>query len=146
MFMGEYAHMIDVKGRVILPADFRRDLGDTFILTRGLEPCLYLYGQETWEQVTQKLLALPVLRTEARAVARFLFSGARRIECDKQGRVLIPAGLRSHAGIVPRQDVVLAGAGNHIEVWNGSQWLTYKNDTTPHLADLASAVADCVSN
>ena len=95
--MGEYSHTIDAKGRVILPADFRAELGVSFIITKGLDHCLFLYAQAEWEALAAKLRQLPLVRPEARALARFFFSSARSLECDKQGRFLVPANLRSYA-------------------------------------------------
>ena len=109
MFMGEYSHTIDAKGRVILPADFRAELGVSFVITKGLDRCLFLYAQAEWEALAAKLRQLPLVRAEARALARFFFSSARSLECDKQGRFLVPANLRSYAGIALKQTVVLTG-------------------------------------
>ena len=83
--MGEYRHAIDAKGRIILPADFRQELGVSFIITKGLDKCLFLYGQQAWEEMAAKLRALPLAKPEARALVRFFFAGARTLECDKQG-------------------------------------------------------------
>ena len=122
MFMGEYRHAIDAKGRIILPADFRQELGVSFIITKGLDKCLFLYGQQAWEEMAAKLRALPLAKPEARALVRFFFAGARTLECDKQGRFLVPANLRNYAGIALKEDVVLTGADNRIEVWSKAQW------------------------
>ena len=99
MLMGEYMHSIDAKGRVILPADFRAELGDTFIVTKGLDGCLFIYAQSEWDQLSEKLRQLPLAKTEARAFVRFFFAGARQVELDKQGRFLVPATLRQHASL-----------------------------------------------
>ena len=95
MLMGEYMHTIDAKGRVILPVDFRPELGASFVITKGLDNCLFLYGEEEWERLSAKLRELPMSKPEARAFARFFFAGARRLELDKQGRFLVPANLRT---------------------------------------------------
>lgn len=86
MLMGEYMHTIDAKGRVILPADFRSELGESFIITKGLDSCLFIYTMTEWENLSTKLKQLPLAKAEARAFVRFFFSGARQLECDKQGR------------------------------------------------------------
>ena len=101
MLMGEYMHTIDAKGRVILPADFRSELGESFIITKGLDSCLFIYTMTEWENLSTKLKKLPLAKAEARAFVRFFFSGARQLECDKQGRFLVPATLRARLGAEP---------------------------------------------
>ena len=140
--MGEYVHSIDAKGRIILPADFRQELGVTFIITRGLDTCLFLYGQQAWEEWAAKLRALPVAKPAARALNRFFFAGARMLECDKQGRFLIPAYLRTHAGIALKQDVVLTGVDNRIEVWNKEQWAAYNQEVEPEVTAVAASLSE----
>ena len=108
MLMGEYTHTIDAKGRVILPVDFRPELGSSFVITKGLDNCLFLYGEEEWERLSAKLKALPMSKPEARAFARFFFAGARKLELDRQGRFLVPANLRAYASL--KKDVVLNGS------------------------------------
>lgn len=142
MFLGEYVHSIDAKGRIILPADFRQELGVSFVITRGLDSCLFLYGQQAWEDWTARLRALPMAKPAARALNRFFFSGARSLECDKQGRFLIPASLRLHAGIALKQDVVLTGVDTRIEVWNKELWAAYNQEVNP----VVTAVADSLSD
>lgn len=140
--MGEYSHTIDAKGRVILPADFRAELGVSFVITKGLDRCLFLYAQTEWEALAAKLRQLPLVRPEARALARFFFASARTLECDKQGRFLVPANLRSYAGIVLRQNVVLTGTDNRIEVWSKEQWRSYSDEVEPDVAAIAATLAD----
>ena len=140
--MGEYTHAIDAKGRIILPADFRQELGVSFIITKGLDKCLFLYGQQAWDELAAKLRALPLVNPEARAVVRFFFSGARQLECDKQGRFLVPANLRNHAGIILKQDVVLTGVDNRIEIWNKEQWAGYSGEVEPEVTAIAATLAD----
>ena len=142
MFMGEYTHSIDAKGRIILPADFRQELGVTFIITKGFDKCLFLYGQQAWEELAAKLRSLPISKPEARAVNRFFFSGARTLECDKQGRFLIPANLRSHAEIALKQDVILTGVDNRIEVWSKDNWNAYNGEVEPDVTEIAASLAD----
>ena len=142
MFMGEYAHTIDAKGRVILPADFRQELGVSFVITKGLDKCLFLYGQQAWEELAAKLRALPLAKPEARAIVRFFFSGARTLECDKQGRFLVPANLRAYADIMLRQPVVLVGADNRIEVWSKEQWSRYNEEVEPDVTAIAASLAE----
>ncbi|MBO5652209.1 MAG: division/cell wall cluster transcriptional repressor MraZ [Selenomonas sp.] len=142
MFMGEYTHSIDAKGRIILPADFRQELGVTFIITKGFDKCLFLYGQQAWEELAGKLRSLPLSKPEARAVNRFFFSGARTLECDKQGRFLIPANLRNHAQIALKQDVILTGVDNRIEVWSKENWNTYNGEVEPDVTAIAASLAE----
>ena len=110
MFMGEYTHSIDAKGRVILPADFRQELGVSFIITKGLDRSLFLFPQAAWDEFAAKLRTLSLVDPNARAFARFFIAGARTLECDKQGRFLVPANLRTYANIGLKQDVILTGA------------------------------------
>lgn len=138
--MGEYAHTIDAKGRIILPADFRTDLGVSFIITKGLDNCLFLYGQKEWEELSANLRALPLGKPEARALVRFFFAGARSLECDKQGRFLVPSNLRAHAEL--KKDVVLTGAANRIEVWGKERWDTYNAEINLDDPDIIASLRD----
>lgn len=140
MLMGEYKHALDAKGRVILPADFRREVGESFVITKGLDTCLFLYSEEEWESLAAKLKALPLAKPEARAVVRFFFAGARTLECDRQGRFLIPAGLRKYAGL--KKNIVLAGIDNRVEVWDEDAWKRYDEEITPSLAEIAGTLAE----
>lgn len=140
MLMGEYSHSIDAKGRVILPADFRTELGDTFIITKGLDNCLFLYTTAEWENLSQKLKQLPLAKAEARAFVRFFFSGARQLECDRQGRFLIPANLRAHAKL--QKEVVLIGISSRIEVWSKEEWLRYNEEINPSVSSIAETLVD----
>ncbi|MBQ5950779.1 MAG: division/cell wall cluster transcriptional repressor MraZ [Lachnospiraceae bacterium] len=121
MFVGEYAHTLDTKGRLIIPASFREDLGDTFFVTKGNDNCLYIYSQEDWEALVAKLRSLPQLSSEAvRKLNRTLMGGANKCESDRQGRILISPPLRAYAGL--KKDVVLVGVGDHVEIWNRESW------------------------
>ena len=140
MLLGEYNHSLDAKGRVILPADFRVELGESFIITKGLDNCLFIYPQSEWEQLSVKLRQLPLAKTEARAFVRFFFAGARQVELDKQGRFLIPATLRQHASL--KKDAVLIGVSNRIEVWSKDEWLKYNEEITPSVSAIAETLAE----
>ena len=142
MLMGEYMHSIDAKGRVILPADFRSELGESFIITKGLDNCLFIYTTSEWENLSDKLKQLPLAKAEARAFVRFFFSGARQLECDKQGRFLVPANLRAYADITLRQSVVLTGADNRIEVWSKDQWSRYNEEVEPDVTAIAASLTE----
>ena len=119
MFMGTYDHSIDAKGRVIVPAKFREELGDSFVVTLGLDGCLFVYPQEDWEDFVKQLRELPGSK-EARKLQRYFMAGAASCELDKQGRILLPATLREFAGL--EKDVLLAGMLDHIEIWDEDEW------------------------
>ncbi|MBQ1849654.1 MAG: division/cell wall cluster transcriptional repressor MraZ [Lachnospiraceae bacterium] len=120
MFMCEYNHTLDAKGRLIVPAKFRETLGDTFMVCKGLDHCLYVYSNEDWDTFAQQLAALPLTNKEARQFVRFFLSGASQVEVDKLGRILVPTTLRSFAEL--DKDVVLAGVGHRIEIWSKEKW------------------------
>ena len=115
MFMGEYNHTIDTKGRLIIPSKFRDLLGDEFIVTKGLDGCLFVFPKNEWQIIEEKLRKLPLNNKSARKFTRFLVAGATTCELDKQGRILLPQVLRDFAGL--EKDVVLAGNLNRIEIW-----------------------------
>jgi MraZ protein len=118
MLIGEYQHNIDEKGRVFIPARLRTDLGEEFIITEGLDNCLFAYSMKDWESLAEKLKALPMSKT--RNLKRFLFSRAVNVEADKQGRVVIPATLRQYAAL--SKDVTIIGASTHAEIWDKLKW------------------------
>ncbi len=120
MFMSEYSHSLDAKGRLIIPSKFREQLGQTFVVTKGLDGCLYIYASEEWEAFERKLSALPLINKEARRFARFFLAGASAVELDSHGRILLPPHLREFAGL--ERDVVLVGVGTRIEIWNKAAW------------------------
>ena len=120
MFMGEYAHSLDPKGRVIIPSKFREAIGERCVITRSLDHCLCIYTMEDWDKFVSRLSSIPYNAKEQRQLVRFFMSGANEAELDKQGRVLIPGNLRIAAGI--DKDVVLAGVGSRIEVWSRDAW------------------------
>ncbi len=123
MFIGEYGHAIDAKNRIILPSKFREDLGDSCIMTKGLDGCLYVYPRDEWAILEEKLKSLPLTSKDARAFVRFFFSGANEMTFDKQGRTLIPQNLMQYAGIV--KEVVSIGVSNRIEIWSKEKWNSY---------------------
>lgn len=120
MFMCEYNHTLDPKGRLIVPTKFRETLGDEFVVCKGLDHCLYLYSNEDWEAFEKQLSSLPLTNKEARQFVRFFASGSCQVEVDKQGRILIPASLRTFANL--EKDVVLAGALHRVEIWDKDTW------------------------
>ena len=124
MFMGEYNHTIDAKGRLIVPSKFREIVGDAFVVTKGLDGCLFVYDNEEWKLFEEKLRALPITNKEARQFVRFFLAGATEAEVDKQGRILIPNVLREFAELI--KDVVLVGVGSRIEIWGKER---FENET-----------------
>jgi MraZ protein len=140
MLMGEYLHTIDDKGRLILPAKFREELGESFIVTKGLDSCLFVYDKKEWEILSSKLKQLPLAKPEARAFVRFFFAGGAEISCDKQGRVLLPNNLREYALL--DKDVVVIGVSNRIEIWNRNKWDAYNEQIAPTVAQIAENLVD----
>lgn len=120
MFMSEYNHTVDAKGRLIIPSKFREILGEEFVISKGMDGCLFVYANEDWKAFEQKLTSLPLINKEARQFARFFLAGAAQVEVDKQGRILLPANLREFAGL--DKDVVLVGVGSRIEIWSKEKW------------------------
>ena len=120
MLIGEYEHSLDAKGRLIMPAKLRQDIGERFIVTKGLDGCLFAFSQKEWENFEQKLKALPLSDKNARNFVRFFLSGATECEIDKQGRFLIPGNLRASANL--EKEAVIIGVGTRLEIWNKSIW------------------------
>lgn len=120
MLMGEYSHSLDTKGRLIMPAKLRQDIGDKFILTKGLDGCLFAFSQEEWLNFEEKLKSLPLSDKNARNFVRFFLSGATECEIDKQGRFLIPNNLRTAANL--DKDAIIIGVGTRLEIWNKETW------------------------
>jgi MraZ protein len=120
MFIGEYNHTIDAKGRLIVPAKYRDNLGEHFFVTKGFDDCLFVYGEEDFNILQDNIRALPLSNKESRTISRFFLGSAQESEFDKQGRILISAPLREHAGL--EKDVVLVGVGNHIEIWSKDRY------------------------
>ena len=140
MFMGEYGHTIDAKGRIIVPAKFRESLGDNFIITKGLDNCLFVYTNEEWQRFEEKLKTLPLTNKNARTFTRFFLAGAASVEVDKQGRILLPSVLREFAGL--EKDVVLVGVASRIEIWSKDRWMqsisAYDDDMDEVAANMES--------
>ena len=136
MFIGEYSHTIDAKGRLIIPSKFREQLGDEFVVTAGLDGCLFIYTDEEWKKFEAKLCELPLTNPKARKFSRFFLASACLCEVDRQGRILLPAKLRTEAHL--EKDVVLAGVGSRIEIWDKSRWqtLTSYEDTDDLASDM----------
>ena len=143
MFMGEYNHTIDAKGRLIVPSRFREILGDAFVVTKGLDGCLFVYDNEEWKLFEEKLRALPITNKEARQFVRFFLAGAAEVEVDKQGRILIPNVLREFAGLA--KDVALVGVGSRIEIWSRERFedmaaFDDMDEIAEHMAELGLGI------
>jgi MraZ protein len=120
LFMGRYNHTIDPKGRLSIPSKYRETLGEEFVVSKGMDGCLFVYAIDDWKVFEAKLASLPLINQEARQFARFFLSGAQYVTLAKQGRILMPADLRGFAGL--EKDVVLAGMGGRIEIWSLEKW------------------------
>lgn len=140
MLVGEHKHNIDAKGRLIIPAKFREDLGEKFMITRGLDGCLFGYPMEEWAILEQKLKQLPLAKKEARAFTRFFYSAATECELDKQGRVLIPQTLRTHAELAKACYVV--GVSERFEIWSEERWNSFTEETEETFEDMAETMID----
>ncbi|HEU5139827.1 MAG TPA: division/cell wall cluster transcriptional repressor MraZ [Bacillales bacterium] len=140
MFMGEYQHNIDQKGRIIVPAKFREELGPSFVLTRGLDQCVFGYPLDEWKQLEQKLKALPFTKKDARAFTRFFFSGAVECELDKQGRVNVATPLRNYAKL--EKECVIIGVSNRLELWSKPVWDEYYTESEESFSEIAESIMD----
>lgn len=138
MFMGEYNHTIDTKGRLIIPSKFREVLGDEFVVTKGLDGCLFVYPNTEWKTFEEKLKVLPITNKNARQFSRFFLAGASTCELDKQGRILLPMVLREFAGL--EKEVVLVGVLSRIEIWNKSKW--DESNTFDDMEEIAEHMQD----
>lgn len=135
MFMGEYHHTIDEKGRLIIPSKFREELGEKFIITRGIENCLFVYSLDSWKKITDKLESLPFTKKDARQFVRFFLSGATTAEFDKQGRVNITSPLISYANL--QKDCVVIGTGDRLEIWSQEDWNAFFDSAASNMSDIA---------
>lgn len=135
MFLGEYQHNIDPKGRLIIPSKFRELLGEQFVITKGLDGCLFVYPLDGWHELEDKLKSLPLTQRDARAFARIFFSGASEGELDKQGRVLLPPNLRTYAHIT--KETMIIGVGTRFEIWDLDTWQQYNQESDKSFEQLA---------
>ncbi|MBL4931058.1 MULTISPECIES: division/cell wall cluster transcriptional repressor MraZ [Clostridium] len=139
MFIGEYQHGLDSKNRMIIPSKLREELGNKFILTKGLDGCLYAYPMSEWKILEEKLKSLPLTNKDARAFVRFFFAGACEVELDKQGRGLIPQNLIEYANI--EKEIVSIGVLTRIEIWSKEKWTEY-NDANIDYDSIAEKMSD----
>jgi MraZ protein len=140
MFIGEYQHSIDEKGRLAIPAKFRTSLGKGAVVTRGLDNCLFLYPKKDWQELAAKLAKLPISQANTRAFSRLMLAGAMDVSLDKQGRVNLPDYLRQYAGV--KKKTVIAGLYNRLEIWDEEVWNKYKAGTEKNSGDIAEALGE----
>lgn len=139
MLMGEYNHSLDAKGRFIVPAKLREQLGERFVVSKGLDGCLFAFPPEEWAKLEAKIQDLPLTNMRARKFARHILAGASEMELDKQGRVLLPLNLREAAKL--EKDIVLCGVGSRMEIWDKDTWQSYSlyddmEEVAENMADL----------
>ncbi|HLR64109.1 MAG TPA: division/cell wall cluster transcriptional repressor MraZ [Pseudogracilibacillus sp.] len=140
MFMGEFQHNIDEKGRIIVPAKFREGLGSNFVLTRGLDQCLFIYPEDEWKILEEKLKSLPLTKKDARSFTRFFFSGATEAGLDKQGRINVPQTLRSYSEL--EKECIVIGVSNRVEIWSKDKWEDYFAQSEESFVDIAENLMD----
>lgn len=140
MFIGEYQHSVDEKGRIAMPVRFRAKMSDGAVVTKGLDNCLSVYTVQEWEKLAKRLASLPLTNSASRAFARMMLAGATQVNIDRQGRITIPAYLREYAGI--KNTVVVAGLYSRVEIWDQENWKGYKSDTESDAAAVAEKLED----
>jgi len=140
VLLGEYQHSVDEKGRLTIPSRLREGLGERFVVTKGLDSCLFVYPLAEWNALETKLRALPLTRPEARSVVRLFFSGAIECELDRQGRILLPPNLRSHARLV--KDAYIIGVSNRVEIWDKETWEEYSQQAAASFEQAAAHLDD----
>lgn len=135
MLMGEYHHNIDDKGRLTIPSKFRDDLGEKFVITRGLENCLFAYSLEDFQKIVAELQKIPFTKKDARQFMRFFLSGATTVEFDKQGRINISSSLISYAEL--KKECIIIGTGDRLEIWSSNNWNDFFDSTKDNMSDIA---------
>jgi MraZ protein len=140
MLMGEYEHTLDEKGRITIPARLRDEFHGHFVITKGLDGCLFVYPMTEWERMEERLKSLPMTNASARAFARLFLAGAQEVETDKQFRVVIPPRLRQHAGI--ERDIVLVGVSTRVELWSQERWTQYQTEAQTSYEEVAEKMVD----
>jgi len=140
MFIGEYAHTIDEKRRVAMPAKFRRELGKKAVITRGLDNCLFVFPEKEWDKLAQKLGSLPLGQSDARGFIRLMLAGAMYVTFDRLGRILVPDYLKSYASLKKR--VVVTGLFNRLEIWDEALWQKYKSGAEKDIGDMAERLGE----
>ncbi|OWZ84122.1 division/cell wall cluster transcriptional repressor MraZ [Natranaerobius trueperi] len=140
MFLGEYSHTLDAKGRIIIPAKFRDGLGEKFVATRGLDNCIFVYPIDEWKKLEEKIRNLPLTKADARAFSRFFLSGAAECEFDKQGRINLPSNLIKYAKL--EKDAVVIGVSNRVEIWSQEIWESYQQKAEDSLEQISEEIVD----
>ncbi len=140
MFMGEYRHSLDAKNRIIIPAKFREELGNTFIVTKGLDGCLTIYTENEWEKIIERLEKLPTTKKEARQYVRYLTSKASECEIDGQGRIQLPQVLVASAEM--KKKCVVVGAADHVEIWAEERWNAYEEEASESFESIAETLTE----
>ena len=140
LLIGEYEHSLDTKGRLIMPAKIRQDIGEKFIITKGLDGCLFGFSKNEWNNFEEKLKTLPLTNKNARDFVRFFLSGAIECEIDKQGRFLIASNLREYAEL--EKEAVIIGVGTRIEIWNKDKWKAYNSEENLSADQIAENMAN----
>lgn len=140
MFIGEYQHNLDDKGRLAIPVKFRKELQKGAVVTRGLDSCLFLYTKTEWEKLAQKLSALPISQSNSRAFARLMLAGAMDVQIDKQGRMVLPEYLRTFASL--KKEIIVAGLYGRLELWDAKKWSDYKFMTEKESGEIAERMAE----
>lgn len=140
MFIGEYSHNLDEKGRVAVPKKFRLDLKQGAVVTRGLDSCLFLYTKKEWQKLAEKLASLPFAQANTRAFARLMLAGAMDVNIDKQGRIILPDYLRQYAGL--KKEITVAGLYSRLELWDATKWNEYKKKTEVESNKIAEQMSE----
>lgn len=140
MFIGEYQHNIDQKGRLAIPTKFRPDLLKGAVVTRGLDRCLFLYPEKQWKELAKKLVSLPISQSKSRAFARLMLAGAMDVSLDRQGRIILPEYLREYASA--KKKVVVTGLYDRLEIWDEAAWNKYKSSTEKDSNEIAEALGE----
>lgn len=140
MFIGEYRHNIDSKGRLAIPAKLRKELSKGAVVTRGLDNCLFLYPQAEWKKIAEKLSNLPISQSKARAFSRLMLAGAMDVDLDNQGRVTLPEYLRDFAAL--KKKTIVAGMFDRLEIWDETKWQTYKTSSERDSSNIAEALGE----
>lgn len=140
MFIGEYQHNLDTKGRITMPSKFREELGNTFYITKGMDGCLFVFPEDEWIEMDKKIKALRLSRKDARGIARLFYAGAIDVSLDKMGRVLLPGNLRQYASL--EKEAIIIGVSSRIEIWDKDRWQSYNDDDDFNYDMLTESMAD----
>lgn len=140
MFIGEYQHNLDTKGRITMPSKFREELGNTFYITKGMDGCLFVFPEEEWIEMDKKIKGLRLSRKDARGIARLFYAGAIDVSLDKMGRVLLPGNLRQYASL--EKEAIIIGVSSRVEIWDKDRWQSYNNDDDFNYDMLTESMAD----